>query len=252
MYTKKVEIEMVKNEFSQDVAIAEYERYTRNIGLWRSEKIMFEKYVPKTASILDLGCGAGRTTIALYEQGWQNITGVDLSERMIESARKIAAEKRVTINFENTDASDLKFAENEFDTALFSYNGLMCIPERKNRVKAMQEIYRVLKKNGVFVFTTHDSEIVPEQYKQFWIDEKFRWENGTQDKRLHDFGDIITAEKDNVVFFLHIASPADVTKMFDETSFKLIETVMRFEIADENEAVINYSGDCRFWVARKQ
>ncbi len=251
MCTKKAEIDLVKYELSQDITIAEYEGYAREIGLWKSERAMFDKFVDKSAKILDLGCGAGRTTVALVENGWSNIIGVDLSERMIESASKISKEHGLNIAFEAGDATDLRFAENEFDAVLFSYNGLMCIPKRENRVKAMMEIFRVLKKDGLFIFTTHDNDIVPEQFRQFWIDEKIRWENGTQDKKLYEFGDIITSEKEGDVFIMHIALPKDVNQMFKETGFNLLETAMRSEIAEENEAVKGCSGECRFWVVRK-
>ncbi len=250
MYTKKAEIDLVKYEFSLDVTIAEYEGYAREIGLWKSERVMLDKFVDKSAKILDLGCGTGRTTIALVENGWSNIIGVDLSERMIESASKISKERGLNIAFEAGDATDLRFAENEFDAVLFSFNGLMTIPQRKNRLNAMVEIHRVLKTGGIFIFTTHDRDLSPEPFKQQWIDEKIRWENGTQDKRLHDFGDIIS-EKNGRAIFVHIAAPDDIKKMFEETGFELVETKMRSEISEENEAVKGYSMDCRFWVVRK-
>lgn len=252
MYTKKVEIGMVKEEYSLDIAIEEYEGYTQNIGLWKSEKMMFEKYVPKTASILDIGCGAGRTTIALYEHGWKNITGVDLSECMIESAQKISGEKNLKISFEDGDATKLRFGDNSFDAALFSFNGLMCIPDHRNRLKAMKEIHRVLRNGGIFIFTTHDRDLTPDEFKHIWEEEKIKWENGTQDPRIFDFGDRITTEENGRDIFIHIALPADVRNMLKEAGFELVETAMRSEICEEPEKVKEYSFDCRFWIARKQ
>ena len=59
-----------------------------NVGLWESEKILIEKYISKDAKILDLGCGAGRTTINLYRLEYKDIIGLDYSEKLIESANE--------------------------------------------------------------------------------------------------------------------------------------------------------------------
>jgi predicted TPR repeat methyltransferase len=37
---------------------------------------------------LDLGCGTGLVGKALWEAGFRNITGVDISESMMERARQ--------------------------------------------------------------------------------------------------------------------------------------------------------------------
>ncbi|MDA1279582.1 MAG: class I SAM-dependent methyltransferase [Chloroflexi bacterium] len=49
-------------------------------------------------TVLDLGCGAGGLAIALAERGWA-VTGVDLSENAIESARKSARSHGVEVEF---------------------------------------------------------------------------------------------------------------------------------------------------------
>lgn len=47
----------------------------------------FEKYVPREARVLDVGCGYGRTLDELYRAGWRGLIGIDFSEAMIERGR---------------------------------------------------------------------------------------------------------------------------------------------------------------------
>lgn len=97
-----------------------------NVGLWESEKILIEKYISKDAKILDLGCGAGRTTINLYRLGYKDIIGLDYSEKLIESANEYCNNNNLDIKFVYGDATNLSmYKDKTFDFILFSYNGLM-------------------------------------------------------------------------------------------------------------------------------
>jgi ubiquinone/menaquinone biosynthesis C-methylase UbiE len=60
------------------------------------------------------------------------------------------------IDFSIGDAKHIDAPNNSYDAAIFSFNGLMMIPGRRNRLQAMKEIERVLKDKGYFIFTTHD------------------------------------------------------------------------------------------------
>ena len=82
---------------------------TKKLGLWQSEKYAFEKYLYQDDAILDIGCGTGRTTFALYKKGFQNITGIDLTPAMLNEAEKIAHEYNLDIPFILGDATNLPF-----------------------------------------------------------------------------------------------------------------------------------------------
>ncbi len=47
----------------------------------------FDKYINKDDNILDLGCGAWRTTFVLNKLGYHNIVGVDIAESLIDFAK---------------------------------------------------------------------------------------------------------------------------------------------------------------------
>lgn len=52
--------------------------------------------------VLDVGCGAGRNSLYLAEQG-HRVTGVDISEQALARARQSASERNLAIQFESMD-----------------------------------------------------------------------------------------------------------------------------------------------------
>ena len=73
------DLEYTKSQYNKEENIKRYGEGIK-IGLWNSEKIIFDKYIDKKSKILDLGCGAGRTTFGLYELGYKNIIGLDIAK----------------------------------------------------------------------------------------------------------------------------------------------------------------------------
>lgn len=233
---------------------ANQNRYTYsvdNVGLWESERILIEKYATKDSKILDLGCGAGRTTINLYKLGYKNITGLDYSEKLIECAKEYCNHNNLNINFMYGDATHLScFKDNDFDFILFSYNGLMSIPQQENRDKVLKEVYRTLKKDGIFIFTAHDRN--NPKYKEIWKLEKKKWDTNTQDKELFDYGDRFIKAEDGTVLFAHYSSVNEVKDFIVKNNFKLIENKLRSEICDESEKIYSWSKeDTMFYVIKK-
>ena len=57
--------ETVKNYFDNPLVVADYASAAENVGLWNSERIVFEKYIPKSSKIIEFGCGAGRISLGL-------------------------------------------------------------------------------------------------------------------------------------------------------------------------------------------
>ncbi|PTV98383.1 ubiquinone/menaquinone biosynthesis C-methylase UbiE [Halanaerobium saccharolyticum] len=246
---QKITKNFVKKSFEK--ATENYSNAIENIGLWESEKYVINKYFDKNKSILDVGCGAGRTTFNLYEMGYKNIIGLDLTPEMISAAKTINKEKKTEIEFIVGDATDLNFEDNYFDQALFSFNGLMQIPERKNRIKVLKEIKRVLNENGIFIFTTHDREN-NENFKEFWEKEEKIWEAGNQDKRTYEYGDkILPSDNDNRDLFIHFPNREEIIECLEETGWELIEDFYREDLFKENKEVKEFSTECRFWIVHK-
>ena len=126
-----------------------------HVGLWPAEENLVLDFMGEEATVLDLGCGAGRTTIPLAEMGLK-VVGVDLSETMVEAAREQATDTGgVEVEFAVMDAMALDFPDAHFDAALFSYNGIELIPGSCGKRRVFEQIHRVLKPHGRFIFSSH-------------------------------------------------------------------------------------------------
>ena len=249
MNIRKVDTEFVRKSFTTEKTVSDYTKAVREIGLWESEKIMIEKYFNPESRILDIGCGAGRTTIGLYKLGYHLVEGLDLSEAMIIQARRISKELNYNIAFSVGDAACLDFDDDTFSTALFSFNGIMQIPGRENRIRVLKEIKRILKPKGYFLFSTHDRD-GSKEYESFWKEEKRKWALHIQNKSLHEFGDrVIKMEERDT--FLHFPTREEVISSLKEAGFILIEGALRSELCEESKEVKRFSYDCVLWLVQK-
>ena len=107
--------------------------------------------IDPAAQVLDLGCGNGNTATWLCRTTGASVTGVDLSgvriANAIESLSEVP-ELAAKLHFEKASATDLPFADGTF-THVWSQATIYHIPDK---VKTLQEAYRVLRPGGTMVF----------------------------------------------------------------------------------------------------
>lgn len=234
--------------FSDPSVVLDYARAAVNVGLWASEKALFEKYLSKNATILELGCGAGRVAFGLAKLGYSDLFATDFAPPMIEIAREINAREHAAIRFDIADATALTFPKSNFDAVIFAFNGLQMIPKRERRTRALKEIFRVLKPGGIFIFTGHDRSAPARQ--AHWERERERWETQARDPALDDFGDWNHATPAGTMF-IHSAEPQEMRETLERIGFRVLFSEMRSRICAENSEVLDFSDDTRFWVCRK-
>ena len=100
-------------------------------------------------TILHLQCHFGQDTISLSRLG-ASVTGVDLSDKAIESAIKIAKETHSTTTFICCDLYDLpNQLDKQFDIVFTSYGTIGWLPDIDKWAKI---ISKFLKPGGQFVF----------------------------------------------------------------------------------------------------
>lgn len=97
--------------------------------------------------VIDIACGTGLVSFMAASRVGSNgfVLGTDISDKMIQSAQKLATDKRFqNINFQRMDAEELNVEDEHFDAAL-SALGLMYYPDP---LKAVLEMKRVIKNGG--------------------------------------------------------------------------------------------------------
>jgi len=253
--TAKISIQLVKDHFNDPVSVIHYTRAAHKLGLWKSEELLVKKYfTDKNARLLEAGCGAGRATLGLWKLGYTDITAFDLAEEPIDQAKCLVEENEATeIKLCVADATHLpkdNFFKRKFDGVLFLFNGLMQIPGRENRRKALSELRRVTRVNSPLLFTTHDRDYSAIE-RALWSLEKLRWESGAQDKRLVEFGDRYFTHEHGKTF-MHLPTRTEILEDLKATGWQHEFDSLRKEISKESSAVKDFSDECRFWVAKAE
>ena len=100
--------------------------------------------------VIDVGCGCGKTTIALADRVGSNgcVTALDVSIPMLEVAKSRMQPNTGQVEFVGADAARYEFTP-EFYDVLFSQFGLMFF---QNPEEAFSNFYKALKPNGRVVF----------------------------------------------------------------------------------------------------
>lgn len=97
----------------------------------------------KQKKVLDVGCGNGYV-LSKYAKEGASVTGIDITETAIDLCKKRFEFMNLSGDFRVANAELLPFEDNTFD-CICSMGVLHHTP---NPLKAIEEIYRVLKPNG--------------------------------------------------------------------------------------------------------
>jgi ubiquinone/menaquinone biosynthesis C-methylase UbiE len=120
------------------------------------EQLLFDSYIKAESAILDLGVGGGRTTPWLASRAARYV-GVDNARAMVEACQA----KFPELQFVVCDASNLSaFADESFDVVVFAFNGVDYVVPAAARLACLEHIHRVLKPDGVLIFSSHNPRAV--------------------------------------------------------------------------------------------
>ncbi len=114
------------------------------------------------SEILDLGCGRGRHAISLAERGYK-VTGIDLSEEAIKTARGKAEERGLDIHFQVRDMRNPLPRKFDAIVNLFTTFGYFTNDKQNSRV--LDSIVEMLDMGGMFVLDYMNSQKVAKTYQ---------------------------------------------------------------------------------------
>jgi ubiquinone/menaquinone biosynthesis C-methylase UbiE len=111
----------------------------------------FSQEIGDRKRVWDFGCGPGQTTQYLKNLGIE-ISGLDLSEKILEQARTIHPE----IHFRKGNILELEF-EDDSIAGVVAFYAIVHLTEEQVGT-AFREIFRVLQPGGILLFTYHVGE----------------------------------------------------------------------------------------------
>ena len=100
--------------------------------------------------ILDVGCGAGRTSLYLQEKGF-DVTGIDISPLAVKVCKLRGLKKVKLMPIERID-----FKPNTFGTIIMMGNNFGLFANFKKARKLLKKFHEIASKNAVIVADTND------------------------------------------------------------------------------------------------
>ena len=186
-----------RNEQSYDSHAEEWESTIPiNLAHKYMEKPAMATLLPQNLhgkSILCVGVGSGEELDMLFRRGAEDITAVDISNELL----KRAATKFPTVKYHKMDMMDLAFADGSFDVVYSS----LAFHYSDDWDQLLSGIYKILKKGGVLLFSTHRPE--------FWEKKK-----KTGDTSINKRGVVLVGHRDvlpghvEILFYNHINTNA--------------------------------------------
>lgn len=177
----------------------------------------------KGKTVLCLGCGTGEEAEYLRSLGAAEVFGIDIAEKLIEIAKKSFPK----VKFSVMDIENLNFPPNTFD---FVYSSLAMhyLPSWK---KALKSISRVLKQDGIYLFSTshpiyRSAQVIEDNQQDIKI-LGFKKYTGTNNVDI--YGDYLNAKKIQDLWFgelkvtFHTRPLSSIFKDILNSDFELID-----------------------------
>ena len=133
--------------------------YQRNYGVTRTAlNQRFLAEIPRSASILEVGCNLGNQLILLHDMGFENLSGIEIQGEIVKRAQSRAPWARVT----EGSALKIPFPDASFDLVFTS--GLLIHIAPQDLPVAMNEIHRCAR-GWIWGFEYHAPEMTEVPYR---------------------------------------------------------------------------------------
>ena len=114
--------------------------------------------VPPSCEVLDLGCGDGRHSLELARRGFR-VTGLDLSEELLERARRRTADEGLDITYIQGDMRDPP-AVRAYDLVVNFFTSFGYFREDGENARVLEAISRALRPGASFLMDYLNREYV--------------------------------------------------------------------------------------------
>lgn len=157
---------MKENRYNDPAFFERYSEMARSVqglkgaGEWHE----LQRVLPllQGKRILDLGCGFGWHCKYAAEQGAEYVLGIDLSQRMLERARRENGDSK--IEYVRLAMEDYAYPNELFDVVLSS----LAMHYVEDFEDICDKVFRTLKPKGVFVFSC-EHPVFTAEGKQDWV-----------------------------------------------------------------------------------
>ena len=156
---------MKENKYDDSVFFEKYAQMSRSVqgldgaGEWYALKQLLPDFNGRR--VLDLGCGYGWHCMYAVQNGAASVLGIDISEKMLETAQCKNADPR--ISYCRAAMEDLNFEKESFDIVISS----LAFHYVKDFEPLVKNIYRWLTPGGQFVFSA-EHPVFTAQGSQDW------------------------------------------------------------------------------------
>ena len=130
-------------------------------------------------TILDCGAGGRFPKLALFSYYGYQTYGIEISEERIKWADEYCQNKNIVLNIKKGDMRNIEFDSNSFGFT-YTYNTIFHLTKKDTKI-AFDEMFRVLKKNGLLfvnLLSVEDSfygdgkEVRPGEFVKNYDDEE--------------------------------------------------------------------------------
>ncbi len=160
----------MENAYDKRKFFEKYSQMERSVkglegaGEWHELKKMLPDFRGKR--VLDLGCGFGWHCRYAAENGAQSVLGIDISENMLQEARRRTEDPRV--EYRKISLEEYEYPEDSFDAVISS----LALHYVESFEDICRKVYRCLKPGGEFVFSAEHPIFTAYGSQDWYRDEK--------------------------------------------------------------------------------
>lgn len=161
---------MKENKYDNERFFDQYSQMSRSVeglkgaGEWHILKNMLPDF--QGTRVLDLGCGFGWHCKYAVENGASSVTGIDLSEKMLEEAKN--RNDSPLIEYKCMAVEDFDFMPNTFDVVISS----LTFHYLESFDDICRKVNRCLSRGGIFVFSVEHPIFTAYGSQDWYYDEK--------------------------------------------------------------------------------